>query len=215
MERVVINCEGLVCPLPIITLKKRLKELAEGTPITIIVDNATAAGNVTAFLKDHNVTVEFAPHQNSSTLLSASFENPGVSSISATAKDEHEMSACLPSSSAKSGRVSSTILCATDALGQGSDELGKILIKGFISTLTDWDPLPARILLINRGVFLAVQDSPTLPTLKLLSEAGTEISICGTCVDYYQVRDRIAVGEIVNMLTISTAISEAEKLVRL
>ena len=87
-------------------------------------------------------------------------------------------------------------------MGDGERELGQILIKGFISTIKELDPLPEKIIFLNSGVKLATKED-IIFYLKELEEQGVEILLCGTCVDYYELQAEVGVGEISNMFEIA------------
>ena len=89
-----------------------------------------------------------------------------------------------------------------DTLGQGSDKLGAILIKSFFVSLLETNPLPKTIMLINSGVYLAAQESPVLPAMQELSGRGVNILVCGTCLDYFELKEKRVVGSVTNMYTI-------------
>ena len=87
-------------------------------------------------------------------------------------------------------------------MGKGNDELGEVLIKGYIYTLTETKPYPKHIVFINSGVKLTTRNEATIENLKILEEAGVEILSCGTCLDYYNLKDDLQVGSVTNMYTI-------------
>ena len=101
-----------------------------------------------------------------------------------------------------------TVLVASDRLGRGADELGALLIKGFIYALAEADVPPRRIIFMNAGVRLSTEGSPSLPDLVRLSGRGVEILSCGTCLDYYGVKEKLSVGRISNMYEISAFLLE-------
>jgi selenium metabolism protein YedF len=94
------------------------------------------------------------------------------------------------------------LVIQSDQMGKGEEELGRLLMKSFIYTVNETRPHPKAILFYNSGVKLAVKDSPVLDDLKELLEAGVEIISCGTCLDFYNLKDSLAVGDISNMYTI-------------
>ena len=87
-------------------------------------------------------------------------------------------------------------------MGSGNDELGEVLIKGFIYTLTEAKPYPKYIVFVNSGVKLTAQNKATIENLKILEEGGVEIVSCGTCLDYYGLKDTLEVGTVTNMYNI-------------
>ncbi|SPF53827.1 Selenium metabolism protein SirA (fragment) [Candidatus Desulfosporosinus infrequens] len=112
--------------------------------------------------------------------------------------------------------TSNTVYVFTqDTLGQGSRELGAVLIKGFLYTLLETRPRPKTLLFMNAGVLLTIQDSPVMDHLNKLAQEGVEILSCGTCLDYFVVKDKLAIGEITNMYTIVEKMTMATKVITL
>ena len=87
-------------------------------------------------------------------------------------------------------------------MGNGNDALGKVLIKGFIYAITQLDTLPKKMLFYNGGATLTVEGSDSLEDLKTLEAEGVEIYTCGTCLNFYDITDKLAVGSITNMYDI-------------
>ncbi len=91
------------------------------------------------------------------------------------------------------------VFMCTDSIGQGDGELGRKLASSFLYSLARTEPRPAAVLFMNAGVRLACEGSPALDDLRLLAEDGVIIKSCGTCLDYYGLKDALAVGEVGNM----------------
>ena len=106
------------------------------------------------------------------------------------------------------------VVINTDSVGHGDEKLGKILLKSFIYSLTGQDVLPEYILLYNGGVKLTVEDSDSFQDLKDLEEAGVKIMSCGICLDYYDLKDKMSVGEVTNMFRIVELMRTANRVVR-
>ena len=104
-------------------------------------------------------------------------------------------------------------LCTKNTLGAGSDELGGILAKSFFHTLVEGDFTPAVLLFINSGVKLVLADSPVLADIKALAARGTKVLACGTCLDYFKLKDQVAVGSVTNMYTIASYLHQQERAV--
>jgi len=102
-----------------------------------------------------------------------------------------------------------------DKLGDGDAQLGEILMKGYMYTLTENKPYPKSILFVNRGVFLAVEGSEVLDHIRTLESEGVEILSCGTCLDYYHIKDKLSVGGVSNMYTIVDTMNNAKNTVTL
>ncbi len=101
-----------------------------------------------------------------------------------------------------------------DALGRGDEDLGRKLIVNFLRTIAFRDDVPGTVVCYNAGVKLAEVGSPAVPMLEALVEKGAEIVLCGTCVDYFQLRDRLALGRVGDMHSIVDALMRAEHVVR-
>lgn len=190
-----VDARGLTCPQPVIATKKALEAIADGV-VTTIVDNLTAKENV----------VKFAVANG----CGASVEE----------KDGHyyvRITKGAPTGEQRDTAATGEIvyLISKDTLGHGSDELGAVLTKAFFVTLPEVEPLPKSLLFINGGVRLTAQGSPVLDHLKALSERGVELLSCGTCLDYYHLKDKLAVGSVTNMYTILAKLSEAPKAITL
>ena len=106
-------------------------------------------------------------------------------------------------------------LCDTfDRMGDGDDELGRILMKSFLFAVTQLDQLPETILFYNGGAKLTVEGSESLEDLKKMEEQGTVIMTCGTCLDFYGIKDKLAVGTVTNMYSIVETLQNAGKVIR-
>ncbi len=185
--RIEVDARGQLCPKPVIMTKKELDNLQSGV-VTTIVDNEVAKDNVSklaasygySFIIDKNKDNEYYIHITKGGI--AEEETPNI---------------CIPDTF-----KDLTIAIGSDKMGVGGDELGKILIKSFIYTVRETAPWPATIVLFNSGVYLTCEGSEVLEDLKVLASEGVEILSCGTCLDYYNIKDKLQVGEIGNMYTI-------------
>lgn len=101
----------------------------------------------------------------------------------------------------------------TDRIGQGDEELGHKLAGSFLYSLARTDPKPEMVLFMNSGVRLACEGSPALDDLRLLAEDGVSIMSCGTCLDYFGLMDKLAVGEVGNMNDTAKAFMDASDVV--
>lgn len=110
-------------------------------------------------------------------------------------------------------RNTTCFFIASDSIGQGSDELGKILMKAFFPTLLETDPRPGKMVFMNSGVKLAVAGSDVLESLRTLEKQGTEMLVCGTCLDYFGVKDTLGAGRVSNMFEIAETFMNARSVV--
>mgnify|MGYP000875967393 CR=1 FL=1 len=106
------------------------------------------------------------------------------------------------------------VVVSSDRMGSGNDELGKVLIKGFIFAVTQLDELPEQMLFYNGGAVLTCEGADTLEDLKNLEAQGVEILTCGTCLDYYGLKEKLQVGSVPNMYAIVEAMNRADKIIR-
>ncbi len=195
-----IDCRGKACPEPVILTKDALAQIKEGELI-IIVDNPSSSGNVERFAQSQgcSVTVEkrgqdFYLHIQKAEVFKAD--------------DEAE----LVQKKDKAEKV--VVYINSHLLGVGDEALGSFLMKAFLKTLVDLERRPDRLILINSGVQLASEDSKVLETLRGLSEEGMEIVSCGTCIDFYGLKDKMKVGVISNMYDIVQSLLGADRLIR-
>ena len=99
-------------------------------------------------------------------------------------------------------------------MGRGNEELGKILMRTFLNTIKELEVCPWKMVFINSGVKLVASDSEYLNILKDIQGLGIEIIACGTCLDYYHLKEKIGVGRIGNMFEIMTSFNEATNVIR-
>lgn len=105
------------------------------------------------------------------------------------------------------------LLITADAVGRGDDELGRILMRSFVKTLKESPELPGTMLFLNSGVLLTTQGSPLLDDLAALEQAGVDIFSCGTCLDYYKLRDELRIGSVGNMAQTVARLMSADHVV--
>lgn len=178
-----VDARGLACPQPVINTKKALDSIEEGTVITV-VDNAVARDNVAKLTQSLGCQASVE-------------EQAGLYTITIT-KGAGGGETVKP---AQTG-VGPVVFVTQEYLGQGSEELGKILIKSFFFTLVESQDPPKAIMFANGGVKLTCSGSPVVDHLQLLAEQGTEVLSCGTCLDYFGLKEQLQVGQITNMYTI-------------
>lgn len=194
-----VDARGLACPQPVIGVKKALDSIAEGT-ITAIVDNSVA--------KEH--VIKFATANNCGVSVSQQGNHYYIKITKGKAVPTEQT---LNQPQTANGKL--VYLISQDTLGHGSAELGGVLMKSFMFTLLERDPRPDVIMFINAGVKLTVEGSPVLEHLSQLSSHGTQVLSCGTCLDFYGLKDKLAVGSVTNMFTIVDELSSAAKAVTL
>lgn len=195
----IIDCRGLNCPMPVINTKKHLEGMESGVATTI-VDNEVAKNNVVKLVSNLGCEYEVK-------------ENQGLYEIKIT-KGTCENNSVDESKTSNSNE-SLTVAIGADVMGQGEEELGKILIKGYIFALSEAEVVPKDLIFFNSGVKLTVEGSNVIDSLKNLEEKGCKIQVCGTCLDFYNVKDKILIGEISNMYSIVETMNSAGKVINI
>ena len=202
MEKLV-DARGLSCPQPVLETRKALRE---GSTLTVIVDNDTAQKNVTRMAEKSGHRVQ-AETKDDGIYLHIRGQDVVLPEAGT---QELVVGRALPAE----GPL--VLLVASEHMGQGEHaELGTILIRAFFHTLGEVEPLPETIIFINSGIKLVVEGSPILEDLEALRSQGIEVLACGTRLEYYGLRDKLAVGEVSNMYTIAETMLGAGKVVKL
>ena len=193
-----INCRGLACPSPVINTKKALDNIASGT-VTTIVDNLISRDNVAMFAKNSGYSVNV--------------EQQGTEYHLTITKGEADQTTSSEAPMPPAGQNKQVYFISSNSMGRGSDELGIILMRSFIFTLTEIKPTPAALIFVNAGVKLTTDESTVLEHLHALQNSGTVIISCGTCLDYFGLKDKLVVGRISNMYDIVEYLSGAGKVI--
>ena len=198
---ITVNAMGDNCPIPVIKTKKAMAALTGPETIEVLVDNEIAVQNVTKMASSSGGKV------TSEKLGDAEYKVT-IETEGAPAADGAE-AVCAPDA-----RDNTVVVVSSDRMGSGNDELGKVLIKGFIFAVTQLDTLPKTMLFYNGGATLTTEGSDSLEDLKSLEAQGAEIMTCGTCLDYYGLKDKLAVGSVTNMYSIVETQAKATKIIK-
>lgn len=208
MKKIKVDAMGDQCPIPVIKTKKALKEITETTLVEVHVDNEIAVQNLSKMAKQKNLEYKCEKLEEQHYIIKINAEAEGVS-IQQKAPAENDKEICYPD------RKSNTVVVlSSNQMGNGSEELGQILIKGFIFALTELDELPSTVLLYNSGVKLSTEGSNSIEDLKTLQAQGVEILSCGTCLNYYDLTEKLQVGDVTNMYFILEKMAQADKIIR-
>jgi len=189
-----IDCRNLACPAPVITVKKALEEQ---TGLRVLLDDGAPRENVTRFARNRGCQVGEERDGSGWALTITSGGKPAEK----------------PATTAVSGEK--VLLVTSDRLGDGPEELGRLLMKNFIHTLLETSDLPARMLFLNSGVFLTAEGSDVLEALEKLGGMGVEIFSCGLCLDFFKLKDKLKAGGTTNMLMIAESLLAAGQTIRL
>lgn len=198
MDKKIVDCRGLSCPQPVVETKKAIDGFA-GDEIDVIVDNETACANVKNFAAGLGWTAEKFTREGP--IIRISLKHGGADSRGAV-------------SGAAAGNEEYIVYIPSDAVGRGDDELGKILMRSFLKSLPDTGRLPKLVIMLNSGVKLAAEGSFALEDLRNFESRGIEIRCCGTCLDFYNLKDKLRVGKVTNMFEIIAALQQYGKVVQ-
>ncbi len=198
---ITVNAMGDNCPIPVIKTKKAMEALTGPETIEVLVDNEIAVQNVTKMAQGAGGQVASEKVNDAEFKVTIQMEG--------AVKEASEEAVCAPDA-----RSNTVVVVSSDRMGIGNDELGKVLIKGFIFAVTQLDTLPKTMLFYNGGATLTAEGSDSLEDLRSLEAQGVEIMTCGTCLDYYGLKEKLAVGSVTNMYSIVETMANAGKIIR-
>ena len=187
-----VDAIGQVCPVPIIMTKNALKKIEEGK-VEVSVDNKISLENLEKMSKE----MGYAYNIQSSGEIYRIVINKVKENVNIIEESDNTV-----------------VVISSQFMGSGDPELGKILMNGFIYTLSEMDFLPKTILLYNEGVKLAIEGSESLNDLLVLETRGVEILSCGTCLNFYGITEKLKAGTITNMYTIAEKQLRATKVIK-
>jgi selenium metabolism protein YedF len=194
-----VDARGLACPQPVMQTRKAMLQEEQ---IVTLVDNETAVTNVSRMAEKAGWQVAIIPVEEEFRLELSKGDAPF-------------QAASLPVGRAEVMSEPLVLIVAADSMGRGEAELGTILVRGFFHTLGEVEPLPQTIILFNAGVKLACEGSQVLDDLCALEDKGIEILVCGTCLNYFELTEKLAVGQVSNMYDIAETMLNAGKVVHL
>lgn len=201
-----IDALGKPCPIPVVRAKQAIAALpAAGGAVEVLVDNAVACENLgkLAAGSGYSHRVAARPDGTFGVVITVGRGRRKPAESPRTAEEPSEREGGL------------VVAIGSDHMGRGSEELGRILLKGFLFSLSQLPEPPKAVLFFNGGIRLAVEGANTVEDLRELAARGARILVCGTCVDYYGCKERIAVGEIADMYGIVETMSGASNLLNL
>ena len=192
---------GDACPIPVVKTLRALKELNGAGTVQTLVDNRAAVENLTRLAESKGCAVE--------TEQLGEKEYRVTITVGENAKVEEQSGECYTC-----GKPKTVVVLSSDKMGSGNDELGGALMKAFVFALSQQETLPDTILCYNGGVKLTCEGSESLEDLKGMAARGVEIMSCGTCLNFYDLKEKLTVGEVTNMYVIVEKMSGADRVVR-
>ena len=199
-----VNAFGLACPKPLMMAKAKIDEGAR--ELSVHVDNETAVKNVSRFAEKYGLNVAVETIEGG---WSVNFSE-GEGGVAAAAPVSAAAPVCTPAG------CGYAVFIGKDHVGEGDPQLGYNLMKMAIYTLSESEDVPASVLFMNSGVKLVAGDEQqVIDSVNKLIEKGTEVLVCGTCLDFYGLKEQLKVGEVSNMYDILGRMQEAAKTITL
>ena len=197
---VLLDCFGKACPLPLMMAKKELDQGCRD--VSVKVDNEIAVANLSHLGKRERLEQAVKPIDGG--WMVRLFENRASTASASSLQAGDEAS------------NASVVFISSDQIGTGDPELGAILMKMALYTLSESETAPSSLLFMNSGVKLATTESlETAEHVRTLQVRGTEVLVCGTCLNFYGLTDQLQVGEISNMYDILERMQHAPKVISL
>ena len=187
-----VDARGLPCPRPVVETRKALQGMTEGT-LTVLVDRADSSENVQRFARSQGCDVSVT-------------DKDGVYYLEIVKRCDVKCAAMT---------TASVMMIGSDLLGTGDRALGERLMKSFLKTICDTEPKPVKMMFVNEGVKLTTEGSGVLDILESLEEDGVQILSCGTCLEHYDLIERLKVGLVTNMYDIVDSLVTADKVIRI
>ena len=191
-----LDCRKQYCPVPVLNTKKAIEEGAD--ELSVLVDNAPARDNVKRFASNLGHKVAVVDEGEGCFRINIKVD-PNAKALD---KDHPDSDAYA-------------VFITSDKLGDGNPELGGILMKAFLNTIGDSQPLPLEVIFMNNGVKLACEGSEVLDSLNALVEKGVKVYVCGTCLNYLDILEKKKIGEVVGMFDIVNMLIGAPKVIKL
>ena len=204
MGTIVVNAIGEQCPIPVVKATRALRAMTEPGTLEVHVDNEIAVQNLTRMAAGHKLTATSEKRGEKEFVVTMEVTDPA-----GEAPLEEPPLSCAPDA-----RGNLVVAGDSAVMGHGSDELGKVLMKGFLFAVSQLPELPRTMLFYNGGAHLTCTGSESLEDLKSLEAQGVEILTCGTCLNHYGLTDQLAVGGVTNMYSIVEKLAGAGKVVK-
>ena len=190
-----IDCRNWQCPQPVIEVRKAILADPQEILEVLLADDA-AYQNVSRLAQNSGFSIQEK-------------SGDGFTCLTLTPGQAPDKTAVKPQIGG-----STVLLCASEKLGEGDEELGRLLLKNFLITLLDTTGIPDAIYFVNSGVKLACAGAETVEILEKLACRGIDIASCGLCLEYYKLKEKLQVGRITNMLEIAEAQLSAGRIIR-
>lgn len=203
MRIITVNAMGDQCPIPVVKTMKALAAMTEPGTVEVHVDYEVPVQNLTRFAAGRGLPVSSEKLEEKHYVVRMEVADPAAASA------KEETPGCMPDL-----RGDTVIAIASECMGNGDDQLGATLMKGFIYAVSQQEELPRAILFYNSGAKLTAEGAPTIEDLKSMEAQGVEILTCGTCANFFGLEGKQAVGSVTNMYAIVEKLTAADKVIR-
>ena len=203
---ITINAIGDNCPIPVVKTLNAIRELKGPEVIETLVDNEIAVQNLTRMADQKGCAVKSEKLGDKEFKVTVTVGDAALNQP----VDTENVSCILP----RTGKKNTVVVISSKAMGHGGDELGTALMKGFLYALSQQEQLPSTILFYNGGASIPCEGSVSLEDLKSMEAQGVEILTCGTCLNFYGLTEKLAVGGVTNMYTIVEKMTGADLIVK-
>ena len=183
------------CPHPVVETRKELLENPDA-PLAVLVGDDVARDNVSRLAESMGYAIDISENEDGFTL-----------GLTQGEKESSELKQQI------SGKTIAFI--TSDTMGQGDDELGRILMKNYLFTLAEMATVPDLMLLVNAAVKLPCEGSDALEALDKIACMGVDIAACGLCLEFFELKDKLAVGRTTNMLEVADSLQTAGRIIRM
>jgi selenium metabolism protein YedF len=204
-EITTVDARGLSCPQPVLETKKALENGDTGN-ILVLVDNPTSKENVSRFARNQGCDVSVREKGEKEFEISLK-----RTATSVAPQQQEELLACAVTE--PSTQQKHVVYIGNAYMGSGDDALGEKLIRGFLQTLIDCNPLPWRMIFINSGVKLTTIDDAAVEAVSMLEQKGVEVLSCGTCLQHFGLEEQLKVGKATNMFEVIESLNSATKVI--
>ncbi|NLV75088.1 MAG: sulfurtransferase-like selenium metabolism protein YedF [Chloroflexi bacterium] len=195
-----VDARGLACPQPVILVRRAMHA---HSALEVLVSSQDSINNILRLTEKQGWYSE-QEERDDGVLIRLHQQQPAVDAQAAAVVQ-----------APKAGKLKKVVLLTSNVLGSGPQELGEILSRSLLFALSEVEEQPDTLIFMNSGVELVIEGSPALESLAKLQESGVEILACGTCLDYLDLRDRLAIGTVSNMYSIVEALLGADRAITL
>jgi selenium metabolism protein YedF len=195
-----IDCRGMACPHPVLATRAALA--GAGGSLVVLVDAESSCINVQRFAESQGGRVSVAQRDG---VFALSIEPGAGGPVGEAPAIACDVQAAPPDV---------VVYVSSEGMGRGDETLGATLMAAFLDTLAHLKGRVSHLVFVNAGAKLAAAGSPVLEQVRQLEHVGVQVLVCGTCLNFFGIKDSLAVGRVSNMLEIIETLAAAGKVIR-